>query len=57
MWCNHPFSQRNKATKRAGGSGVCVCVCVCVCVYEFVCVCVRFVGENLKNGGQGFFII
>ena len=28
MWCDHPFSQRNKATKKAegkviGGEGVC----------------------------------
>ena len=28
MWRNHPFSQRNKATKRVGCTEVCVCVCV-----------------------------
>ena len=29
MWHNHPFSQRNNATK-TGGIGVCAGTCVCM---------------------------
>ena len=28
MWRNHPFSQRNKATKKGEGIEVCVGMCV-----------------------------
>ena len=29
MWRNHPFSQRNKGTKKGEGIGVFVDMCVC----------------------------
>ena len=30
MWHNHPFSQRNKGTKKGRGIGLCSGMCVCV---------------------------
>ena len=36
IWRNHPFSQANKATKRAGSIGGVYWRCVCIFVWVFV---------------------
>ena len=45
MWCDHPFSQRNRTAEKTAGvvvGGDREVVCVCMCVGGG--------GQNLKNG-------